>query len=294
MTEAPIFIGGLSGSGKTQLRQALESHPRLSFVRRTRLWSEYHGRFGDLIEDRNRLEARRHLISEGAVSALEPDWDGIFSEFEKGVPSYARLFGVIQRQHAEANGCARWGEQYGGIVHFAEEIFNAYPEARMIHMIRHPRSRARGIMVRRARRPGWIGWETANGLLSARLAQENDDSFGDRYLVLSYESFREHPTHVLSEVCDFLNEDPHSIMESAILGEIRFDPVEDGVTTDALQLRVEEFIDRVVTDWPSLSTYSSRHSALQPRITVSSMLKFPSDTLAMIVRLGSVAFSKAE
>ena len=49
----PIFIGGLSQSGKTELRLALGAHPSIELTRHTDMWDRFYGRYGNLGRPRN-------------------------------------------------------------------------------------------------------------------------------------------------------------------------------------------------------------------------------------------------
>jgi hypothetical protein len=98
------------------------------------------------------------------------------------------------------------------VERFAEIVFAAYPDAKMIHMVRDPRDRyaaALDDMLRGqgSRRPGWkAGWSVARWQYSARLAERNRRRFPDRYLVLRYEALLQDPGKTLAAVCDFLGE----------------------------------------------------------------------------------------
>src|SRR5215510_13660774 len=107
----PIFIGGLSASGKTQLRLVLGAHPELSMTRRTYLWSRYYGRFGTLARDENVDRCFAALASDRDVQQLHPDWNRLRTEFAGGSGSYARLFSMLHEQHAAQEGKRRWGDQ---------------------------------------------------------------------------------------------------------------------------------------------------------------------------------------
>ena len=63
VSAGPIFIGGLSFSGKTTLRLMLSSHPVIVLSRRTYMWQRFYGRYGDLRRPEN-LE-RPGRIQEG-------------------------------------------------------------------------------------------------------------------------------------------------------------------------------------------------------------------------------------
>ena len=217
---SPIFIGGLSHSGKTQLRIALGEHPDLCLTRRTYLWTQYFGRFGDIRLDENLDRCIDALVADERVQQLRPDRNQLRRELADGPRSYARLFGLVHRQHADRLGKRRWGEQLGSVERFAGAIFEEYPDARMIHMIRDPRSRFEETGA--THRRGKVGWETALWMSSAELAERNAARFAPGYRVATYESFAQQPVETVREVSDFVGEQPTEAMLRTARG-LRFD-----------------------------------------------------------------------
>ena len=220
--QRPIFIGGLSHSGKTQLRIALEANAELSLTRRTYLWDRFYGRFGDLRDAANLERCLEALCADEAVAQLSPDPAAIRREITEGDPSYARVFAAFHRQHAERLGRSRWGEQLGFVERFADPIFAAFPSARMIHMVRDPRTSSGG----RRRKPGALGWETARWLSSASLATRNRRRYPEGYLVVRYEALAAEPETTVGAACAFLGE-PMLPAVRERLGEIRFEAGRD-------------------------------------------------------------------
>lgn len=212
MENGPIFIGGLDRSGKTILRRMLSQHPRLALTRRTYLWTRFYKRYGDLGQPENLERCIQAMLKQSAVQALQPDVERIRREFRQGPATYPRLFELIHQHNAERLGKPRWGDQLGMVERFAETIFAAYPDAKMIHMVRDPRDRyaaALDDMLRgtKSRRPGWkAGWSVARWQYSARLAERNRRRFPQRYLVLRYEALLQDPGRTLRTVCDFIGE----------------------------------------------------------------------------------------
>ena len=216
VTRGPIFIGGLSSSGKTQLRSVIGAHPELSMTRRTYLWDRFYGRFGDLGRERNLERCLRTVLADDRVRKLEPEPPALRAAFAAGERTYARLFALLHEQYATRRGRRRWGEQLGFVERFARPIFAAHADARMIHMIRDPRD------ARLDARRGRTGWETARWLRSARLAERNADTYGERYRIVRYEAFRADPERTVVEICAFLGEDVLPPMRAA-LAAVRFD-----------------------------------------------------------------------
>jgi hypothetical protein len=219
----PIFIGGLAHTGKTQVRMVLGAHPDFCMTRRTYMWNRFHGRFDDLGRAANLERCLAVMLADEGVRSLHPDPERIRREFREGPPSYARLFALFHQHHAERAGRRRWGDQLGFVERFADPIFAAVPSARMIHMVRDPRTRYARATAREL--PGKAGWDTAMWLHSARLADRNRRQYRERYLVVRYETLRARPLDTTAEICGFLDEECVPPMEEA-LRTIRFDDIE--------------------------------------------------------------------
>ena len=205
--QSPIFIGGLDNSGKTHLRLALSSHPEIAMTRRSYMWTRIYNRYGDLRQHKNFERCLKALLDRKDVRSLQPNPERIRREFLQGEPTYGRLFALIHEHYAERLEKSRWGEQEADIEHYADEIFAAYPSARIIHMLRDPRNRY-DEMLRTTPpkvRLGRVGVNTADWLQSARVAGRNQQRYPKNYLVLSYESLISKPEDTLRTVCDFID-----------------------------------------------------------------------------------------
>jgi hypothetical protein len=221
-TAGPIFIGGLSKSGKTQLRIVLAAHPDLSFTRRTYLWDRFYGRFGDLTKPANLERCLQMLAADDHVGQLQPDLVRLRAELRDGRITYARVFGLLHRHHAERAGKRRWGDQLGGVERYAEPIFAEFPNASMIHLLRE--------VPAPGTRPPWtreIAMDRVRRWCSARLADRNRRRYRSRYQVVRYETLVNDPVGTISELCGFLGEDFLPSMATA-LETLRWDPIGGG------------------------------------------------------------------
>jgi hypothetical protein len=209
MNDNPIFIAGLDRSGKTLLRLALSAHPNLALTRRTYMWPRFYQRYGDLAQRRNFERCLSSMLEQKTIQQFNPDTERIRREFSCGEPSYAHLFALFHRQFAEKLGKKRWGEQAGLIERFAPAIIQAFPAAKIIHLVRDPRNRCEEILntTPPAFRPGKIGALTAGWLFSARLAHRHQSMYPQHYKVLNYESLLSQPQQTLEELCEFVAED---------------------------------------------------------------------------------------
>ncbi|MCB0190943.1 MAG: sulfotransferase [Anaerolineae bacterium] len=231
-SRGPIFIGGLAHSGKTELRLLLSSHPNISLTRRTYMWTRFYNRYGDLGSPDNFERCLTAMLSEKHVQVLEPDPIRIRREFWQGLPTYARLFALFHDHYASRVGKVRWGDQLGFIEHYADPIFAAYPEAKMFHMIRDPRTRYQSTKSLSRQRKGKVGWDTGRWLYSVSLAKRNQRLYPNQYKVIQYESFALQPEQTLRDVCAFIGEDYVTAMRTVIEATSLGDKQGDGLYSE--------------------------------------------------------------
>jgi hypothetical protein len=203
----PIFIGGIDQSGKTPLRRMLSAHPELLLTRRTYMWSRFYKKFGSLSDPSNLERCLSAMLAQKAIQEMHPDPQQIRRDFLRGAQTYESLFELFHRHNLERTGKRRWGDQLGFVERFADVILSAYPDTRMIHMIRDPRDRSAGDENHIDRLRGKSGWLTARWKFSARLAQHNSKQYRKQYLVIRYEDLMQDTEKTLRRICAFLNED---------------------------------------------------------------------------------------
>jgi Sulfotransferase family len=204
----PIYIGGASRSGKTLMRWLLSSHTRLAVSRRAEMWPRFYARYGSLARPDNLDRCLQAMLARPQVAALITDPERIRNEFIRGSPAYGRLFALMQEQHSARCGKTRWGDQSRLIERFAEPVMAAYPDARILHLIRDPRDRHEAAAARAGPlRPRTSAQSVASWLRSARLARRNGAQWPDNYRVVRYETLVSRPEETTREVCSFLGED---------------------------------------------------------------------------------------
>lgn len=207
MLDDPIFIGGPDRCGKTLLAAILGSHPRVAIpIVGSNLWTYFYGQFGDLADDRNLDRCLRALKAYKHARFLEADLERVRRDLRTGPATYARLFALIHEQFAERAGKPRWGDQTGLIERYADDIFEAYPGAKMIHMLRDPRDRYEASLALWPKGRGRAGGAAARWRYSARLARRNARRHPDRYRVVRYEDLVREPGKTVQEVTTFLGE----------------------------------------------------------------------------------------
>lgn len=186
----------------------LTSHPNIAIPPLgSNMWTYFHRRFGRLDDIENVDRCLDAMLHYQHVRVLAPDVDAIRCEFLRGPRTYARLFGLFLEQYAHRQCKPRWGEQTGLVERFADEIFDAFPTARIVHMVRDPRDRYAASLELWPDGRGRAGGAAARWLLSTRLAERHQRRYPDRYLVVRYEDLVVDPRATLETVCDFLGED---------------------------------------------------------------------------------------
>lgn len=202
----PILVTGSARSGKTLMRWVLSSHSRIVVTRRAEMWPRFADRFGHLSEPDNLERCLHALLERRQVAWLAPDRDRLRCEFHEGEPTYARLFALVHQQHAERNHKARWGDQSVRYESGIDQVFGAYPEATVIHMVRDPRDRYEALLGRRPPRPGDLGRSTAGWLRSVATAAQGAARIPARYLVIRFEDLVAAPAPTMRAVCASLGE----------------------------------------------------------------------------------------
>ncbi|HEX6230471.1 MAG TPA: sulfotransferase [Actinomycetota bacterium] len=206
MERGPVYVAGLERSGTSLTYALLASHPNIAMTRRTNLWRHFYGQYGDLADPAHLDRCLETMGRYKRLVVLRLDFERLREEFLAGEPTYPRLFALLEGQVAERMGRSRWGDKSLHTEHYADEIFAAYPGARILHMIRDPRDRYASSFARWKVRRGGVGAGTAEWLSTARLARRNERRHPEGYRIVRYETLASEPEASLREICDFIDE----------------------------------------------------------------------------------------
>jgi hypothetical protein len=206
MERGPVFVAGLERSGTSLAYALLASHPSIAMTRRTNLWRHFFRQHGDLADRGNLERCLATMRRYKRLAVLNLDFARLRGDFLAGERTYPRLFALLEGQVAERMGRPRWGDKSLHTEHYADDIFEAYPGSRILHMIRDPRDRYASSYARWKVRRGGVGAGTAEWLSSARLARRNERRHPDRYLIVRYETLASEPEASLADICAFIDE----------------------------------------------------------------------------------------
>ena len=201
---SPIQVTGADRSGTTLMFALLASHPDVAMIRRANLWRWFDEGFGDLARPEN-LEACLDALARYArLEVLEPDFDRIRREFERGEPRYGRLFSLLFEHHAEKVGARRWGDKSLHTEHHIDRLLAEWPDAKLVQMVRDPRDRHASVSRRYEDTDRGVSSVTGRWLASVRAIRRNVDVHPANAMMVRYEDLALRPDEVLAEVCDFV------------------------------------------------------------------------------------------
>ena len=228
MRDSPIFICGHPKAGTSLLRSVLDSHPEIIvYPEETGFFRRYLPNAEDKSLEKKLELANRYLIQIFEWNQAHPP------EHQKGFPDrdYSNIpfmdvqnelrnqvsiqfrhegdmlsaamtaFAVVTGQLTDQT--KYWLEKTPYNERFARQIFQWWPEARCIHVVRDPRD---NFVSYRRKHPDWsAGFFAWNWETSTRLGLRNVIEFGKkRYWMVTYEEFVQNPEEVLEKIRSFL------------------------------------------------------------------------------------------
>jgi hypothetical protein len=214
MESRPIFIGGVERSGTSLLYALLSSHPNIAMTRRTNLWPYFYRRFGDLNRPENLDRCLSLMKQYRRLRIMNPDYEHIEKQLRQGGVDYIKLFTLLWGQYAEKMGKPRWGDKSLNTERYADVIFKAYPDARILHIVRDPRDRYASALKRWKVIRGGVGSGAGMWLESVRVGYRNMHKYPSQYRFVRYESLASQPEKIMREICDFIGETYDPIMLS--------------------------------------------------------------------------------
>jgi hypothetical protein len=218
----PILICGVPRSGTTLIRALIGSHPNLAIPdREMGWWTLLYPVHRWANTPRAWQRFREALFEFPTTQTLGLDLSAIRQQ-ANAIPlgCHAQAFGLLLSAYAVQNGKPRWGEKTPLAEFYAHKMLEAFPHARVIHMIRDPRDvcasrrrvpwphlRNRNPYKRAAQRIlASIAWIAYSWRRSAQIAERHRTRHPERYFVLRYEDLVADPVERLKHVCDFLGE----------------------------------------------------------------------------------------
>jgi hypothetical protein len=204
MNTGPIVVTGADRSGTSLLYAILASHRDVSMIRRANLWRWFDGGFGDLAEPVNFDRCLETLTRYRRLDVLGIAPDDLRDAFASGEKTYGRLFRLIFEGFADRNGTIRWGDKSLHEEHHADRIFEEWPDARVVQLMRDPRDRHASVIRRYPDQRKGLPAVTGRWIDSHLAARRNLARHRDRYRVVRYETLAQEPENTMLDLCRFL------------------------------------------------------------------------------------------
>ena len=205
-SSSPIFIVGMDRSGTTLMSVLVDAHPRIAVAPET--WFINHwavpNKHLDLDKPKDFLFFWRDFTEHHRFLTLGLDQSVLFEEIEKlQHRSFQSIFPLLLQAYADRFGKQRYGEKTPHHYQHIELIYDWFPDARVIFMLRDPRA----VFASFRKTPFGHEWQDRHAREwrdSVRIIErwENDH----RFKVVQYEELVVDPVTVLRDTCDFLDE----------------------------------------------------------------------------------------
>ena len=224
----PLFIGACPRSGTTLLRLMLDNHPDLAIPHETNfvrpLWWQ-RVRFGDLRDPVNRRRVAEWIFTEkgrrGArLRAGRVSRQAAIRRVADAPPTVGSIIQECLRLYAGVHDKPRWGDKRPAYSGFIGMLFEMFPDAQYINLVRDPRG-----AVASQLQMGWDAPAVAVAAATARWegAIRRTDHFAgrlrpDQFLDLRYEDMVSDPHATLERICAFAGLRAGDAVETMISG----------------------------------------------------------------------------
>ena len=184
----PLLIGACPRSGTTLLRGILDNHPDLAVVGETNFifWLVRHrAEWGNLKKEADRRKLAEWLFDgEGRgqkrIQGTTPR-DEAVQRMVDGGTTLGDMFRAVFQMYADRHGKPRWGDKRPGYAGFIALMFELYPDAQFINLVRDPRGAVASQLPLGWDKPGtelassYATWETSINRVDEHAAKLRPD-----------------------------------------------------------------------------------------------------------------------
>ena len=247
MNDKPIFIGGLQRSGTSLIRAIIGSHPEVAiFQWDLPLWTYYYERYRtkcvNSVEYCNQLIDDIFSDEDIRECDVSLDWNAIREELATEPKiSCGVIFRHILQAYAKQIGRPRWGLKTPHNEFYADPIFQEFPNAKMIQLVRDPRDVA--VSYKSYDKGAWkydILQHIHTWKRSVEVARKNESKYTGSFITVRYEDLVSNPESVVRKICKIIDLDYSSdLLEmSNHIGWKGGNSFFEDIGTDAKQIRL--------------------------------------------------------
>lgn len=206
MPTSPVFIVGVGRSGTTLVRAMLNAHSAFAIAPETHFLDNVAPRWQgrDLADPAVHAELMAQLRATKKLRRLARDRTGqALDRVPPGPMALRDAMAEILAEHGRRQGKARWGEKTPRHFRFIARLFEWFPGARVVWMVRDPRAVVASRLRTRWASP-YIHRNARAWNQAARLASRwRVDA---RVHIVRYEDLVGAPGRIAAEICAFLDE----------------------------------------------------------------------------------------
>ncbi|MGI9285425.1 MAG: sulfotransferase family protein [Pseudomonadales bacterium] len=203
----PFFIFGSPRSGTSLLSRMLDSHELLVVPNETLIFKMFSSTlrfYGDLSAIENQQELLRDILKTRVIGYWTPK--PIFEDIAPLItkPGFAGVIEAIICSTAKHKQLAAWGEKSPGHVFYWEQIKQAFPDSKVVHIVRDGRDVATSIInARMGPKTYYAAAKMWKSYLEAIEQIKSDCPAGD-FVEIKYEELLAEPRENLERICGIL------------------------------------------------------------------------------------------
>ena len=210
----PLFIGGVQRSGTSLLRGIIGSHSKIAIYQwDLSLWTKYYPIYKAKKPNKTNFKSLiQDIFNDKKITNCDLDLDINkllqVVETTNEVKSFKDIYSLFLEYYRETIGREYIGLKTPFNEYYVDDIFEAFPKSRFIHIIRSPMDS--GTSLKKIKDTSWGGrtdylnhiyqWEK-----SACFAKRNQEKYDRQYFVLKYEDLIVKPEETVKKICKFLN-----------------------------------------------------------------------------------------
>ena len=213
--DSPIFIVGMARSGTSLLQSILNNHPNIVIPRETGFFylTEIYQKKSKIASfSKEEIELFWNWYSkERRFTYLNLNKNEVRNNIDKtnNSKNFINVLDGVMNTCLEVNNKVRWGEKTPGHEMYLEKIFESYPKAKIIFMIRDPRAVYFSLKN--------VPWN--NQFISVFIKRWNrsvkkfkEYRSDDRVLMVNYEELVNNVNYKILEICNFIGEEYNNDM----------------------------------------------------------------------------------
>ncbi|MEA5577330.1 sulfotransferase [Anabaena sp. UHCC 0451] len=208
----PIFIVGMPRSGTTLMTAMLSAHPHIAIPSEThflRHWIKQYSHL-DLTNPTHFADFWQEFTHSQHFSRLDINPQTTYRLIlNTGKTDFPTIFTSILQEYATQRQKTRWGEKTPDHYQSLNLLFDWYPQAKIIWMVRDPRAVTASLLTM----PWANSYVNRHAITWRDSIQQLKKWVEDqRVISINYENLINHTEAILKQVCEFINEDYTSMM----------------------------------------------------------------------------------